>query len=71
MSLSSTLEKPFESECVESISYHSSGQKELTHFPERPVYCQEILYTLRESGWVLVAIWYLKQNLLCRTGQHF
>ena len=58
-SLSSTLEKSIESQCI-GVSYHSGDQKELTYLPKRPVYCQEILSTLRESGWVFVAIWYLK-----------
>ena len=60
MSLSSTLEKSIESQCIEIFSYHSGGQKELIHLPKRPVYCQEILSTLQESGWVFVAIWNLK-----------
>lgn len=54
-----SLEKPFKSQCFKSIIYHSSGWKGLMHLPKCPVYCQEILYTLRQSGLVFVAIWYL------------
>ncbi|XP_054434275.1 protein FAM81B [Pteronotus mesoamericanus] len=41
----------FRSQRFESNSYHRSGRKELIHLPKHPIYCQEILYTLRQSGW--------------------
>jgi hypothetical protein len=40
----------FDSQHIESINYHSSDREELIHLPKCQVYCQEILYTLRESG---------------------
>lgn len=64
MSLSSTLEKSIESQCIESFSYHSDWSEELIHLQKRPVYCQEILSTLQESGWVFVATWNLKIKLI-------